>query len=85
MGTATTHCAPADCGQMPEAQKGLLQVCAHRTLYCPGGYCRYPVLSPLQEDEQFLLPFVEDGNLSHGMRFCWDSFLVPPNHSTPDC
>ena len=46
------------------------------------GYHRGPVQSLLQEDGRSLLPVVEDWNLSHGVRFYWDSFLVTPNNST---
>lgn len=66
--------------RLPRHKKAFERV--PRALYCPGGNHRYPVHSPLQEGEQFWLPLVEDGNLSHGVRFCWDSFLVPPNRST---
>lgn len=46
------------------------------------GYHRGPVQSLLQDDRRSLLPVVEDWNLSHGMRFYWDSFLITPNNST---
>lgn len=85
VGTATTQYIPITCGQTPEVQRGLPQVCAHSALYCPGGHHRFPVLSPIQGDGKVFLLIVEDWNLSHGVRFSWNSFLVPPNDSILDC
>ena len=44
-------------------------------------YHRGPVQSLLQ-NRRSLPPVAEDWNLSHGVRFYWDSFLVTPHNST---
>lgn len=48
-------------------------------------YHRDPVHSPLQEDGRVSLSVAEDWNVSHSVRFYWDSFLDAASNSTMDC
>lgn len=68
VGTATTQCIPINWGQLPEAQKIYFQCVPTVPSTAQEEYHTDSVFHCLQ-DGRPLLPFVENWNLSHGVRF----------------